>query len=72
VRDVDEISLDIRNTGGEAAEGGELLRDARSERRRGRVFDVAQEMLDADLFCFFCIDGRWCMEECFACFCAIL
>lgn len=36
----------------------ELLRDVRGEHRIRREFDVAQEMLDTNLFRFFRNDGR--------------
>ena len=41
----------------ETAEGGELFGDAGGEGGGGGVFDVAEEVLDADLFCFFGFDG---------------
>ncbi len=54
--DLDEIGLHVGKTRLEAAEGGELLGDARGERGSGGVFDVAEEVLDADLFCLFGLD----------------
>lgn len=71
-RDVGEVALDVGQTGGQTAQGRQLFRDARPEGGRRRVLDVAQEVLDADLFCLFRLDGRWRMEERFACFRAIL
>ena len=40
----------------ETAEGGKLFGDAGGEGSCGGVFDVTQEVLDTDFFCFFCFD----------------
>lgn len=70
--DVDEVLLDVGESRLEATEGGELFGDAGGEGGGGGVFDVAEEVLDADLFCFFCFDGGGDVEEGFASFCTIL
>ena len=54
--DVGEVVLDVGKAGLETAQRGELFGDARGEGGRGRVFDVAQEVLDANLLRFFCFD----------------
>ena len=56
----------------EAAEGGELFGNAGGEGRCCAVFDVAQEVLDADFFGFFGLYCRGDMEESFAGFGAVL
>lgn len=58
--------MDVRETGLETAQGGELLTDAGGKRRGGGVFDVAEKVLDTDLFGFFGFDGGWGVEEGFA------
>ena len=70
--DVGEVLLDVGDARLQAAEGGELLGDARRERRGGGVFDVAQEVLDANFLGFFGLDGGRRVEECRASFCAVL
>ena len=47
----------------EAAQGGELLLDACGEGGSGGVFDVAEQVLDADFLCLFCLDGGGYVEE---------
>ena len=55
-RDVGEVFLNIGYPRLETAEGGELFGDAGGEGSCGGVFDVTQEVLDTDFFCFFCFD----------------
>lgn len=40
----------------ETTEGSELFGNSGGESGGGRVFDVSEEVLDTDLFCFFCFD----------------
>ena len=54
--DIGEVVLNIGYPRLEAAEGGKLFGDASGEGGCGGVFDVTQEVLDADFFCFFCFD----------------
>ena len=54
--DIGEVFLNIGYPRLEAAEGGELFGDAGGEGGCGGVFDVTQEVLDTDFFCFFCFD----------------
>ena len=54
--DIGEVVLDVGQAGLETSEGGELLGDAGGEGSCGGVFDVTQEVLDTDFFCFFCFD----------------
>lgn len=70
--DIDEVFLDVGEAGLETTERRELFRDTSGKGSGGGVFDVAKEMFDADLFCFFCVDRGGDMEERFACFCAVL
>ena len=52
--------------------GGELFGDAGCEGCCCAVFDIAEEVLDPDFFCFL---GFYCggdVEECFPCFSTIL
>ena len=51
-----EVGFDFDQPGVEAGERGELGGDARGEGTGGEGFDVAEEMLDTDLFCFFRFD----------------
>ena len=57
VGDLGEVGLDVPDARLQALQGGELFGDAGGEGGRGRVFDVAQEVLDADFFSFFGFDG---------------
>jgi hypothetical protein len=56
----------------EAAERGELFGDAGGEGCCCAVFDVAEEVLDADFFGFFCFYCGGDVEECFAGFSTVL
>lgn len=49
-----------------------MFGDAGGEGGGGGVFDVAQEVLDADLFCLFGFDGGGDVQEGFAGFSTIL
>lgn len=70
--DVDEIALHVREPRGEPPQRRELLRDARRERRRRRVLDIAQQVLDADLLRLLRLDRRRRMQERLARFRAVL
>lgn len=56
----------------EALEGLELVIYAGGEGADGDVTDIAEEVLDADLFGFFGFDYGGCMDEGFCRGCAIL
>lgn len=56
----------------EALEGLELVIYAGGEGADGDVTDIAEEVLDADLFSFLGFDYGGCMDECFCRGCAIL
>ena len=56
----------------ETLQGGELFGDAGGECGGGAVLDVAEEVLDTDLFSFFGFDGGGNVEEGFVCFCSVL
>ena len=46
-----------------AAEGGELLLNAGGEGGSGGILDVAEQVLNADFFCLFCLNGGGDVEE---------
>lgn len=56
----------------ETTEGSELFGNSGGESGGGRVFDVSEEVLDTDLFCFFCFDRLGDVDECLAGFCSVL
>ena len=55
-----------------ALERLELVGDAGGEGADSDVADIAEEVLDADLFCLLCFDGGGDVQEGFAGFCAVL
>lgn len=71
-RDVGEVPLNVGDARFEAAERGELRAHPGGERRRRGVFDVAEEVLDADFFGFFGFDRGRGVEERFPRFGAVL
>ena len=60
---IEEVGLDVAEAGLEAAEGRELLRDTRRECGGSGDFDVAQEVLDADLLGLFGLDRGGDVQE---------
>jgi hypothetical protein len=62
-RNIDEVALHVREARREPTQRSELLRHARRERRRSRVLDITQQMLDADLLRLFRLDRRRRVQE---------
>lgn len=56
----------------EALERLELVVYTGSEGADGDVADITEEVLNADFFCFFCLDYGGCVDEGFCRGCAIL
>ena len=61
--DLGQVGADVGQARLEAAQRGELLGDAGRERGRGGVFDVPQEVLDADLLGLFGLDRGGDVQE---------
>ena len=67
-----EIGADVAEAEVQALEGLELRCYARGEGADCYVTDVAEEVLDAYLFCFFGFDYGGGVHEGFGCCCAVL
>ena len=69
---VKEVAVDVPQPKLESLQRCQLLAHTCRERGRRRVFNVPQEMLDADFFGFFGFDRGGDVQKCLACLRAVL
>jgi hypothetical protein len=67
-----EVCADLSKSGAQPTQAGELGADASGESSGCTVFDVSEQVLDANFFCFFCFDGGGNVEEGFLGLCSVL
>ena len=72
VEDLLKIRRDVAEPEVEALEGLELVGNTRREGADGDVADVTEEMLDANLLCFFGLDDRRGVDKGLGGGCAVL
>jgi hypothetical protein len=67
VEDLLQVCLDVTETEVEALEGLQLVGNASGEGADRDVSDIAQEVLDTDLFGLLGLNNRWCVDKGLGC-----